>query len=487
MAMKKKIRKVMLSLPNDRWFTNPDESPFEGCHRHCFPYVFGLLTAVLKGRYEVAILDASHENLSFEQVIQKVKEYGPDVFGISCLTMDHHRKFIKLAELAKIACPDTIVIAGGIYPTLLPELLVKDSNIDYVLLAEGEYRLPRLLGCIENSSDLKAIDGIAYKTEGEEVIQPVVEYIQNLDELPFPDYSNLDFDSYANFASKYSYYLYPRNFPYVITISARGCPFDCIFCTSKAVNGPGIRYLSAKKMLEEVDLLVKNYGIREIIYVDDNFYLNTQRLREFLNGLIERKYDLTWKTTTASCYSLNDELLELIKKSGCYQLPISPESGSDEMLSHLKKPASLTTDKTRAIVRKAKEIGFEVIGYFIIGSPGETWDQIRQTFRFAEDLDIDYCSFNIATPLPKTELYNRLKEKNMLSSDFNFTGLKGFGRATIKTDEFTPNELKILRAFEWDRINFKTEEKMKAIARMNGITMDELKNWRASTRRKFYC
>ena len=296
----------------------------------------------------------------------------------------------------------------------------------------------------------------------------------------------MNIESYMNQASPYSYYTYPNRFPVAFTITSRGCPFNCIFCSSKAINGPMIRYRSAENVLKEIDWLVQKYGIKEVIFYDDNFYLNHERLIKILKGLIERNYDLEWKTVNAAVYALNKELLELIRKSGCYQIALAIESGSEEGLKILNKPAAKKIlANAPEIVKKVRELGMQVTGLFIIGAPGETWETIRQTFRFAEELDLDYCSFNIATPLPATKLYDFVREQKLIPDDFDFDSLdfKGFGRATITTEEFTPEELQILRAFEWDRINFKTQEKMEKIAQMHHITMKQLNEWRKSTRR----
>jgi hypothetical protein len=115
--------------------------------------------------------------------------------------------------------------------------------------------------------------------------------------------------------------------------------------------------------------------------------------------------------------------------------------------------------------------------------PGETWDQIRQTGKFAEELDIDFCTFNIANPLPCTKLCEIAREQELLQPDFSFDNFRGYGYPNITTREFTPSELLMFRVMEWDRINFKTPERIKRIAERNGMTVEEIQQWRQDTRR----
>ncbi|MBW2975189.1 B12-binding domain-containing radical SAM protein, partial [Candidatus Woesearchaeota archaeon] len=379
------------------------------------------------------------------------------------------------------------VIVGGIYPTLLPRMIMSDDNIDYAIMGEGEFRFPRLLKYLENKNfSIEDIDGLAYKKDKEVIVQKVLNYIQDLDALPFPDYSDLDFYAYANKGNKYSYFIYPQNFPYAFTITSRGCPFNCIFCSSKAINGPKIRFRSAENVLKEVEWLLEKYKIKEIIFLDDNIYLNRTRMKKILLGLIElrKKYFFKWKSPNVAVYALDDEILELAKESGCYQIAIAIESGCEEVLELMKKPYR-KLDTVWKAVNKARSLGIIVTAMFVLGIPGEKWEQIRKTIHFAEELALDYVSFSIATPLPKTELYEIAKRDNLLTKNFGFTNLdfKGYGKALITTNEFTPQELQILRAFEWDRINFKDKNKWPIIAEMNGITLEELQQWRVKTRR----
>lgn len=466
----------MLALLNTRWSSHK--------YTPIYLYNLALLASVLRDKYDVKILDANLENLSLEEVSERVNQYKPDIFGITCMSFENDSDLHRMVSSVKLGYKKTKVIAGGIHPTLLPEVVMQDKNIDYAILGEGEYRLPKLLDHLKHKASLEQIDGLAYRVNNEIIVQKVENYIQNLDDLPFPSYDLLDFDSYANNPNKYSPFNVARNLPYVFMTTSRGCPFKCIFCSSEEISGPVARFRSPNSVLGEIDWLVENYGVKEIIFQDDNLFLNRKRTKKILEGIIERNYDLEWKPSSAAVYTLNDEILELAREAGCYQLPLAFEAGSIESLKLLKKPSGTFT-KAKPVVKKAKSLGFDLIGMFVFGVPGETWDNIRQTFKFAEELDLDYCSFNIATPLPKTELYKIAKQNNLCPEDFSFDSrsFKGFGKGTITTNEFTPEELQILRSYEWDRINFKNKDKIDKIAKMCRLTLEEIDEWRIYTRR----
>lgn len=469
------MKKVLLTLPNNRWTGARTQWT-------SFPYTFAVLTSVLKDKYQVKILDSAFYDLSEEQVKKAIKEFNPDFIGITCISFENDRDVRKLTQLITRVAPRAKIILGGIYVTLMPEKAMQNLDIDFGVMGEGEYRLPKLLERLQNGESLEDFDGLTYRENKKLIIQPVREYIQDLDALPLPCYDYINFKDYAHAKVKKNSTMLPRRFPYAQMITTRGCPFNCIFCTSKLVNGPKIRKRSAESVLKEIDWLVKKYKVKEIIFVDDNFFIDRERVIKIMKGLIERSYDLEWKCTDGQIIAYDDEVLELMRKSGCYELNTSVETGSEEQLKLMNKVPG-TVAKAKHVMEKAKELGMYIFSSFIFGFPGETWDQIRQIGTFAEELDIDYCVFNIATPLPRTKLYENAKDKGLLGKDFSFDNVRGYGQPTITTEEFTPSELLMFRVMEWDRINFKNPEKIKRIAERNGLTVKELQQWRQDTRR----
>lgn len=471
----RKIEKIMLAIPNCTWFNpRPWRVP---------PYTLALLHAVIPDEYDVNILEPNIENLTMSQVAKRIEDFNPDLVGVSCMSLEYAESAHKMIEIVKKADPAIFTVLGGVYGTVAPEIALRDSNIDFLILGEGERRLPKLLSMLsQGNNDFREFDGIAYRQQEEIIINPIKSFIKDLDSLPFPTYDKVNFPAYSGRSDKFSNVLLPRYFPYAVTSTSRGCPFNCIYCSTRSIDGEKIRYKSPERVLEEIDWLVNDYGIKEIIFLDDNLILDRKRFVTISKGLIEKDYDLHWKSVNLATFLLDEELLELMKESKSYQIIIPIESGNQDVLDNiLKKPLDLK--KVWPLLKKAKSLGFEIAADFIIGIPGETWDQIRETMLFAEQIDIDMVSFHIATPLPKTELFNLAKRQGYLEKDFSFTKQKyfGFGQGCITTEEFRPEDLHVLRAFEWDRINFKTEEKRKKFAKMAGITLKDLAMWRKNT------
>ncbi|MBF0176625.1 MAG: radical SAM protein [Magnetococcales bacterium] len=470
------INRVLLTMPNTSWF---------GKRRWVTPpYTLGILSQVVPENFTTAILDPNLDDLSLEETVAWIDRLDPQFVGITCFSLEYAPGVMRFAQAIRASGANRVIVLGGPYVTTSPELAMREAAVDFAVLGEGEERLPRLLNQLTAQvSDFSGFDGLAYR-DGQGVrINPPTSQLQNLDVVPFPDYEKSRFRDYFRSSNSYGNVMNARYEPYAITSTSRGCPYHCIYCSTHSIDGSKIRFRSAKNVLAEVDWLYHTYGVREILFLDDNLIFDRRRFSDILDGLMARRhYKLAWKSVNLATFLLTDALLERMWESGCYQLILPIESGNQWVLDNiLKKPLKLK--KVLPLVRKGRELGFEIASDFIIGSPGESWDQIRDTFSFAEEMDSDMVSFHIATPLPCTEMYTLAKEGGFLPPGFDFgdTAFFGFGRGCITSDEFTPQDLHMLRALEWDRINFKTPEKRARFARMAGITLEELASWRRNT------
>jgi len=199
----------------------------------------------------------------------------------------------------------------------------------------------------------------------------------------------------------------------------------------------------------------------------------------------EKKLKIKFQLLNVAGWLITDELLDLIKEAGCYQLCIPLETGSDRVLREvMHKP--LKKEIIPQAVKKCQERGIFVFGAVVIGCPGENWNEILETIRFVEICNYDFLQISIATVFPKTEMYKIAKENHYLPEDFSFyndDAYYGYALGKITTEEFTPQELMIVRSFEWDRINFGSPEKRKKFCEYRGLSDEELTELRRKGRR----
>ena len=473
-----KESRLLMVIPNSRWG--------EKRNRPNFPFTAFILTAILKDEFNLNIIDANGLSLSEEECQLRMAEFNPEMVLISGQSVEYHLQVHTSLELSKNISKDIITVMGGVYPTVQGKDVLKDTNMDYIFLGHAEERLVGFLKIVL-SGDKKALydlPGVGFRDEnGEIIINPVESHLSSVKTMVRPDYSLLDITPYLiRDTLDYQTSSHVRSAEILTTY---GCPYNCSFCASWTISGRRVVYRPVEDVLAEIEYFIKEHKVEEVVFFDDCLLMDKKRVYEIFSAFIERKYDLKWKAVNATAWHLDNDILQLLKESGCKQLTISVESGSQRVLKEIvHKPLKL--EIVPYIVKKCQELGITITSNFVIGFPGETWEEIRATFRFAEECNFDLIHFFIATPQPETDLYYDARDQGLLPDDFSFfkAEFQGFGRAFITTDEFTPEDLMILRAYEWDRINFKTLEKTVKIADIYGLSLEELEEHRRDTRRK---
>jgi radical SAM superfamily enzyme YgiQ (UPF0313 family) len=466
--MSGKIGKIVLAIPNLRW--HKTAATLWMVH----PYNLCLLASMIRDRFEVVIVDANMEDLSRERFAARLAQIKPDLVGITVLTDEYGPAGHMAAAMAKQLDPEMPVVMGGVYALSAPTSIMADTNVDYVVIGEGEYVIGPLLDYLNGKGDLPS--GVAYRREGRIVIPDRVPFIQDLDVLPLPSYDLVDYNRYSHTMGRYSVDN-PRSLPYARMFTSRGCPIGCVFCQVETLAGRRFRPRSAGNVLAEMEWLQSSYGVTSVVFDDDNFFVNRKRVKAIFEGMIERKLNLKWNAIAVSVFLLDEELLELMKASGCQFIDLAIESGVKRILKQIiHKPVNL--DKAKRLVAKCQELGIDVAANFVIGFPGETWEEIRQTLSFIESIPLDYAKIFIANPLPNTKLEKMAKEMGAIVEGVGVNWQ--YGR--LQTDEFTPQDVAILRAYEWDRINFRTPERRAKVAAMMGISEAELADVRRETR-----
>jgi len=415
--------------------------------------------------------------ISEAEFTKALDRLNPHVVGITVLMDQYAPAGHRTAKIVKEYDSEIKVIMGGVYATMNSEQAMSDPNVDYIVIGEGEYVFRDLLGYFMGKNPIPQ-KGISYRSNGEVINGGHSNFIEELDVLPLPAYHLIDFEKYADTASRRSVDS-PRKFPYARIFSSRGCPVGCVFCQVELISGKMFRPRSAQNVLGEIQWLKEKYGIKSLIFDDDNMLIDRRRAVEIFQGMVDRNLAMPWVAIAVATFRLDEELIELMRASGCTYLDVAPESGCERVLKEIiKKPVNL--EYAKRMVAKARKEGIYVTANFVIGFPTETWDEIRQTIRFAEELDADYVKVFNAVPLPQTKLEALCQKEKSFKKGFKQSDI-WWNSGQIETKDFSAGDLTILRAYEWDRINFASAEKRQRTAEMMGITEEELLEIRRKT------
>ena len=331
-----------------------------------------------------------------------------DVIGLSAMTHNIEEAY-RIAEVVRNARPDAKVVIGGVHASTAPEDVVRRVPQCLVMAGEGEEAFPALLDALEGRGTLDGVPGL-YRCDGGLVTSTAPKPVADLDALPFPAYDLVDFSKYTVGAHG----LFFKRKPLTTLVTSRGCPFKCSFCAKTALTGYSWRPRSARNVLDEIELLVGRYGIREVHFEDDNMALRPDRLRAICEGLLDRRIDITWKCPHGIYAAhLDEETLQLMRRSGCYSLSFGVESGSDDILAKAGKMSD--TAATQRVIEAAHRAGIQCIGFFIFGLEGETPETIRRTIDFAKSLPLDAAQFNLCVPFMGTPIRDRYLELGYVS------------------------------------------------------------------------
>lgn len=363
-----------------------------------FPYFLASAAAVLKKEgFQAQIKDAVAEEMKKDECLDYIRKLMPDILVVEAFTPSIYEDlaFMKEAK-AETNC---LNIFCGAHPTALPEEILNNDFMDFVLLGEYDYTLRELAGFIKaKRDDFEKINGLAYKENGVIKINARRKPIEDLDGLPFPERDELPMNKYTEPFSKY--------YPNAKVTTSRGCPYNCIFCIEPFMYGEHTyRKRSVGLVMEEIKLLRAKFKIREI-YFDDPIFTIARGV-EIAQAILNDKIKIAW-----SCWMdwrIGPEELTLLKKSGCIGIKFGIESSSRQILDKAQK--SVTMDKINVLIKNCKKLGMLRHASFMFGLPGETPGTLRDTLDLAFSLDLTSCQLAIATPLPGTPFY-KMAEAN---------------------------------------------------------------------------
>ena len=341
---------------------------------------------------QAIVLDAIAEELDLGGVIDRIGGLAPDLIvalsGFSCFTED-----MGYLDQLKQRFPETQVTAFGYLPSQRPEEVMANTRLDALFCDEPELPFSGYLDVLAGTAEAGAVPGLASRHADQVVIGPKAARLNELDDLPFPDYSQINLDHYSE-----SY----LGRPIAAVLSARGCPYQCTYCVR--MYGQKFVTRSAENILDELSELA-GAGIRNIRFMDDTFTLAPERLKAICQGMLDRELNLRWTCLTRlDC--LDDEGLSLMKRSGCKRMYCGVERGSQRLLDQYKKGACVETMERQ--IKLARSHRIEVSAFFIVGAPGETDEDFEQSVQFALRTGLDYVIVTRLQYWPGTELYSEV-------------------------------------------------------------------------------
>jgi len=309
----------------------------------------------------------------------------------------NYKRVLEIAILLKKL--DCIVIIGGPHISSYYNKAISNYCIDIAVIGEGEKTLLYILNAIYNKYSLSNIKGIAFKENNKIIYTGNASRINNLDNLPLPDYENIDMKPYIALES-------------LGLISSRGCPNSCIFCSSKNIWGHSVIFRSAENVIKELDYFKRKYKYNgnELIFYDDNLTLNKERLYNICNLMIKKNYQYRWKCMSR-IDTLDKNMLIKMKQAGCFSISFGIESANEETLLRINK--NITINEVEKIIKTCNDIGVIFHGYFIIGFPWETKYNFKETIDFILKHQNIEASLSVLNPYPGTDFYENKDKWNI--------------------------------------------------------------------------
>lgn len=354
--------------------------------------------------YIKALDDDTHP--IWNEVGRVIEGFNPQIVGISSMTVKVPAA-LKIAKLCKKISRKTILVLGGIHPTVKPEEVLSDENIDFVIRGEGEITFALLLKELTGKSNGANLPGLSFKEHNRVINNGERKLVEDLDALPFPARHLL--------LNLKGYYLEDLG----LIMGSRGCPYQCTYCASSAMWKRKVRYRSAENILEEIKYVMSTFGSNQFTFEDDSFTVNKNLVLEFCERLQCSNLRVTWSAITR-INLLTPELVSVMKKAGCNHLRVGIESGSEKILRDTQKGLTLTEIREGAKLLKRQKMYWSA--YFMVGLPSETEEDIMSTLDLLDEIQPDYATISIFTPYPGTKIYDELFENGSLSPDvFQFS------------------------------------------------------------------
>jgi radical SAM superfamily enzyme YgiQ (UPF0313 family) len=381
-----------------------------GIARKRQPLELAYMASLLRGEHEVKLLDANALNLDLEQTVAEIKNFQPDILILTSTPLDRwevpSHSHIKLLINNLIKTINVLdiphVILTGAHGTIMPEKMLKETKVDFVVRGEPEMVVKNLVEKISTGGkDYSEIRGISYLKDGEIKNNADAERIKNLDDLPMPAYDLLPMEKY-----RYTFSDIPE--PFSLMLTSRGCPFNCTYCLKVMLPNFYITR-SSESVVREMKYLTEKFGVKGIYFQDWEFLIDKKRTAEICDLILKENLEIKWGCN-ARAPDVNEEIVKKMKDAGCVRINLGFETGSQKILDLAQKKVKVEEMKRAFEILKKYEINVGI--YSILNLPGETRQTIAETENFLAENDLKtMCAPNLPIPYLGTPLYEMLKKQ----------------------------------------------------------------------------
>lgn len=386
------------------------------------PPLWGALLAghLRQQGFAVELIDEEVEQWEYFETAEKIKELNPKLAVVSVSGSNPSASTMNMANAGEIlrelksTDPTIKTMFHGLHPSALPEKTLQEEVVDFICHGEGFFTIPNLLNALNANEKEFNIDGLWYKKDGRIISNPRATLFNDLEDLPMPAWDLLPMKKYR--AHNWHCFEDIKNRqPYGVIYTSLGCPYKCTFCCINAIFGkPGIRYRSPESVVQEIDFLVNNYGIKNIKIIDELFALKEERVVKICDLIIERGYDLNmW--AYARVNTVTSKMLYKMKKAGINWVAYGFESGSKRVLKSVNKAYNL--DIVDSAVQMTYDHGLYIGANFIFGLPEDDFDSMQQTLNMAMEINAEWGNFYTTMAYPGSKLFDEALENNKLLPD----------------------------------------------------------------------
>jgi radical SAM superfamily enzyme YgiQ (UPF0313 family) len=411
--------------------------------------------ALRRAGHEASLFDLNHHPV--DEVVAGLRRAPPDWMGISVTGCDWPR-CRELARRLREALPGPRLVAGGPLPDAWAQkCLEEEPAFDFAVTGDGELSAPALCAALADPELLPDVPGLAWRREGVPVRNPGACWRQDIDAYPHPAWDLIDLRRYQPAIGYY------KSLPNATVVGSRGCPFRCLHCHTANEAGGRVRWRGAPDILAELEELVERRGVRDVIFWDNNITLNAAVLTEVCEGILSRRWRISWCGATRATRA-DPALLSLMRRSGCWRLLFGVESGVQKNVDVLRRGEDL--EAVRAGIRAVRAAGIEVFATFIFGIPTETYEEGLATIRFALDCGADYAKFFALGVHPGTPLYEDWPRYGRLLS---FQDAQSQHRVGFVPHTMTPEQVQDLLRLAYRRFYGRPSYMLRRFWRMRSL------------------